>query len=278
VKLPTIELPGTGIRTSCIGLGCGQIVGRLTLRESRRLIETALDLGITHFDTAPSYGMGTSEEALGEVLAGIPGITVATKVGPARGVYSARANVARKFLKPVLDRVGSLKRVARRAYAPGAGAGAASSQVRPRYDFSRDRVRRELETSLRLLRRQQVDIYLAHEPHPDDLAAGSSEVFRALQSEDLVRAWGVGISARSAPWAPSVGIWQSGWPQAAATYPTGLAYIFHGVLRHAPRSAGGTLLRPAPEILREAMAARPDVLFLVSAANPGRLRELLAAG
>lgn len=277
MKIRTIELPGTCIRTSSIGLGCGQIVGRLTLGESRRMIETALKLGITHFDTAPSYGMGTSEEALGEVLAGIPEVTVASKVGPARGVYSARANLARKVLKPVLDRIGSLKRAARRAYAPGAAGGSVVAPIRPRYDFSRDRVLRALDESLRLLRRPRLDIYLAHEPHADDLGSGLQDVFRELQAKGLVSAWGVGIGARSAPWAPFGGIWQSGWPQASAAYPAGLAYSFHGVLRHAPRGPGGKLVRPPSEILAEAMAARPDALFLVSAANPGRLRELLDA-
>ena len=32
------------------------------------MIRTALDQGINFFDTAPNYGMGTSEERLGKVF------------------------------------------------------------------------------------------------------------------------------------------------------------------------------------------------------------------
>lgn len=42
-------------------------------------IETAVDCGVTYFDTAPSYGDGTSEELFGEALEG-EDVFVATKV------------------------------------------------------------------------------------------------------------------------------------------------------------------------------------------------------
>lgn len=272
--IPTVTLRTAGnLQTSRFGLGCGQLVGRFTLRESRRIVETALELGIRHFDTAPSYGMGTSEEVLGEVLAGVQGVTVATKVGPPRGRYSARVNVVRKFVKPVLDRLGSVKRIARRSYAPPT----ATATTRPRYDFSRDRIRRELETSLRLLRRAHVDIYLAHEPHPDDLTRDLQPTFDDLVSEGLVRAWGVGIGARSSPWKRCGRVWQSGWTTQSEAYPADPACIFHGVLRSAERDPRGRLLRPPAELLRSAAAMRPDCVFLVSAANPARLRELFSA-
>jgi aryl-alcohol dehydrogenase-like predicted oxidoreductase len=52
-------------------------------REAIALLEFAYDLGISYFDTAPSYGDGVSEERLGRFLAGASrdGITVATKFG-----------------------------------------------------------------------------------------------------------------------------------------------------------------------------------------------------
>lgn len=272
--IQTVTLPGaTALRTTQFGLGCGQLVGRFTLRESRRIVETALDLGIRHFDTAPSYGMGTSEEVLGQVLAGVPDVTIATKVGPPRGRYSARVNVIRKFVKPVLDRLGSVKRIARRSYAPPA----ATPSTRPRYDFSRDRIRREIEASLRLLRRPSVDLYLAHEPHPDDLTPGLAEAFNALVSEGLVRAWGVGIGARSSPWKRCGMVWQSGWTNQASAYPAEQACIFHGVLRSAERDERGRLRAVPADLLRWAAASRPESVFLVSAANPARLRELFSA-
>jgi aryl-alcohol dehydrogenase-like predicted oxidoreductase len=43
------------------------------------LVHGAIDLGITYFDTAPAYG--SSEERLGNALAGMTGVVISTKVG-----------------------------------------------------------------------------------------------------------------------------------------------------------------------------------------------------
>src|SRR5919198_5618863 len=76
----------TGLHVSALGLGCGA-VGGLMVRgdeeDQREAIATALDAGITSFDTAPSYGDGASETNLGRVLTelGAHGrVAVGTKV------------------------------------------------------------------------------------------------------------------------------------------------------------------------------------------------------
>lgn len=83
-----IELKPLGRRVSCLGLGCARLDGRIGLRRSARLIEAALDLGITYFDVAALYG--TAEEALGQVIGNSKEIVVATKVGPPRVAYDAQ--------------------------------------------------------------------------------------------------------------------------------------------------------------------------------------------
>ncbi len=75
-----VELKPIGRHVSCLGLGCARLDGRVGLRRSARLLETALDLGITYLDVAASYG--TAEEALGCVVGGSRDVVVATKVGP----------------------------------------------------------------------------------------------------------------------------------------------------------------------------------------------------
>lgn len=61
----------TGLRVSAMGYGAGNI-GGLMVRgdpaERRETVATALDGGITYFDTAPQYGDGCSEEHLGRAL------------------------------------------------------------------------------------------------------------------------------------------------------------------------------------------------------------------
>ena len=57
---------------SAIGLGCMNIChaygAPATEAEAERLLLTALDHGVTHFDTAALYGFGTSETLLGKFL------------------------------------------------------------------------------------------------------------------------------------------------------------------------------------------------------------------
>ncbi len=65
-------LPG-GIAVSEIGFGAWQLGVEsgwkaVSEAEAERMIRAALDRGINFFDTAPNYGMGTSEERLGKVF------------------------------------------------------------------------------------------------------------------------------------------------------------------------------------------------------------------
>ncbi len=75
------ELGGSGIGVSALGLGCwaiggewsdteGQPLGwgKVDDQESVRAVQRALDLGITFFDTADTYGAGHSERILGKAL------------------------------------------------------------------------------------------------------------------------------------------------------------------------------------------------------------------
>jgi aryl-alcohol dehydrogenase-like predicted oxidoreductase len=63
------KLGKSGLSVSVVGLGCKNFGGRIGLEASRSVINKALDLGITLFDTADVYGdRGGSETILGEVL------------------------------------------------------------------------------------------------------------------------------------------------------------------------------------------------------------------
>ena len=65
--IPVRKFGATGLQTSALGFGAGSIGGTdLDEREIDRLLETAFELGITLFDTAPSYG--ASEVRLGRFL------------------------------------------------------------------------------------------------------------------------------------------------------------------------------------------------------------------
>src|SRR5882672_5729542 len=62
------KLGESGIEVSVVGLGCNNF-GAMPLDASRRVVDKAIDLGITLFDTADVYGnRGGSETQLGEIL------------------------------------------------------------------------------------------------------------------------------------------------------------------------------------------------------------------
>jgi aryl-alcohol dehydrogenase-like predicted oxidoreductase len=67
---------------SVVGLGCNNFGGRIDEAATRKVVDAALDVGITCFDTADIYGGTKSEEFLGRALgARRDDVIVATKFG-----------------------------------------------------------------------------------------------------------------------------------------------------------------------------------------------------
>src|SRR6478609_9714391 len=67
---------------SVVGLGCNNFGGRIDEAATKKVVATALDAGITLFDTADIYGGTRSEEFLGRALgARRDEVLVATKFG-----------------------------------------------------------------------------------------------------------------------------------------------------------------------------------------------------
>jgi len=64
-----------------LALGAMNFGKRTDEAESKRIIVRALELGVTHIDTANAYTDGNSERIVGEAVKGRSGVTVATKCG-----------------------------------------------------------------------------------------------------------------------------------------------------------------------------------------------------
>src|SRR5260221_13836555 len=91
-------VPGTDLRLSEIGFGCGGNAGLMVRgepAEQRRVITRALELGINYFDTAPDYGDGAAEEALGRMLQDIG----------ARPLIASKVEIRRRDLGDVAGHV-----------------------------------------------------------------------------------------------------------------------------------------------------------------------------
>ncbi|MGD1987277.1 MAG: aldo/keto reductase, partial [Desulfobacterales bacterium] len=83
----TRNLGKSEISVSAIGLGCmglSEFYGPPAQEsEAINLLHRAVDLGVTHFDTAEIYGQGRNEQLLGKAFAGRwEQIVLATKFGP----------------------------------------------------------------------------------------------------------------------------------------------------------------------------------------------------
>src|SRR5438270_8187232 len=57
-----------GPDVSVVGLGCNNFGRRVDIDGTRAVVDAALEVGITLFDTADVYGDGESESFLGEIL------------------------------------------------------------------------------------------------------------------------------------------------------------------------------------------------------------------
>src|SRR5208283_5444977 len=84
--METRKLGKSGLEVSALGLGCMGLsfaYGPPTERtEAITLIRSAVDQGVTFFDTAEVYGPFTNEEVVGEALAPVRDrVVIATKFG-----------------------------------------------------------------------------------------------------------------------------------------------------------------------------------------------------
>ena len=105
------QLGRTGLEVSVLGFGCGAVGGLLVKGEHKEMVRAvarAVELGVTYFDSARSYGNGASEANLGLVLEELkPNVLVGTKV-------QLGANELEDIEQAVIDSVeGSLKRLRR---------------------------------------------------------------------------------------------------------------------------------------------------------------------
>ncbi|MFT7601935.1 MAG: aryl-alcohol dehydrogenase-like predicted oxidoreductase [Acidimicrobiales bacterium] len=70
------------LEASVVGLGCNNFGMTIDAKQTKLVVDAAIDAGINYFDTAESYGKGMSEEYLGKALGSRRGeVLVASKWG-----------------------------------------------------------------------------------------------------------------------------------------------------------------------------------------------------
>jgi aryl-alcohol dehydrogenase-like predicted oxidoreductase len=273
--LTRVAIPGSRVTLSRLGFGCARIFGGSELRQATGLVDTALSCGFRHFDTAPAYG---SEEVLGHVLAGVSDVTVTTKIGLPRLRESRSATrrllgtAYRRSLRPVFGRFPTLKsRLLRLSQTA-----VTQSEVQEKRFLHRDEVLRNLEESLRRLRRASIDLYLIHEPDGVHLTDELRDIFTGLQQAGVIGAFGLAYGRVASGEAMFGTVAQGRFPGAnvASPRPRGVD-IYHGVIRHghAHRTSGTS----ARELVAASLQANPACCVLVSASAAHQVRDIARA-
>lgn len=170
-----VRLGATGLKVSRLVLGCaplGGLFAPVAEEQGRATVDTAWELGVRTFDTAPHYGAGLSERRLGAALRERP-----------RAAYVLSTKVGRLLVAGTSGE------------ATGADIFAESSGLGRVRDYSREGVRRSLEDSLGRLGLDRVDLVHVHDAH-DHLDQAIREAVPALvelREQGVVGAVSTGI-------------------------------------------------------------------------------------
>jgi aryl-alcohol dehydrogenase-like predicted oxidoreductase len=105
------NLGRSGLAVSLVGLGCNNFAGRIDFAATRTVVHKALDLGITLFDNADTYGeRGGAEEYLGKILGDRrKDIVLATKFGRPMDATGKLQGASRGYIMDAVE--ASLRRL-----------------------------------------------------------------------------------------------------------------------------------------------------------------------
>ncbi|WP_410791171.1 aldo/keto reductase [Kribbella sp. C-35] len=171
--LPTRRLR-TGHHLTELGLGAaqfGNLFTETTAEASQHAVAAALEAGIRYFDTAPHYGLGLSEQRLGQALHDTDAL-VSSKVG--------RLLVESPETADRLDDDGFVVPATKRRV----------------WDFSRDGILRSVEQSLARLGTDRLDLAYLHDPddHWEPASSTGIAALVELRDQGVVGAIGAGMN------------------------------------------------------------------------------------
>lgn len=178
----SVSLGDTGLSVTPLCFGTAKLFRLHTSRDRQRLLEEAYDVGIRHFDTARSYGLGEAEGEVGAFLARHPDATVATKFG-------IRVTTSGRWLRPLqgiarrcVGLVPGIRRVLRRTGTP---------LVAPRA-FDLGTAAASLETSRQALRVERIGLLFLHEPDSRcDIPSGLVDWLAGARDKGWIGGWGL---------------------------------------------------------------------------------------
>jgi D-threo-aldose 1-dehydrogenase len=176
----------TAVEVTVLGLGTATLGGRrvpVSRAEAEAIVRAAWEAGVRYVDTAPFYGSGQAERAVGDALR-----------GEKRDDWVLSSKVGR-LLRPRSDLVSGPENFYPLPFAAV-------------FDYSYDGVMRSCEDSLQRLGLARIDILYVHdigamthgaEAHPRlmrELREGGYRALEELRRTGVVRAIGIGVNER----------------------------------------------------------------------------------
>lgn len=262
-----VILKQSGLETFPIGLGLSRL-HYMSQKEGEDLLSAAVDLGISHFDTARYYGDGYSERVLSSLLQkGRNKVTVATKFGILPNPLIEHAGLARY---PIVAARAILRRLGMR--------------TKTIKDYSATALTTSLHASLRALKTEYVDVLFLHEPSFEEaqILVQDDALFMALERfrrEGKVRHVGIAADCQtclflSSRWAEIIDITQTAennW-----TEETLVPDITYSLFSQKQSLGVKVALNcPARDVIRRVLERRPQGMCLVSTTKLEHLKELV---
>ena len=97
-----ITIKNTDIKVSRLAFGTASLHHIFSRKKRLNLLEDALMLGISHFDTSPYYGYGLSEIDLGLMSKGRRDhVSITTKIGSKWGLHLENTYASSSFYKGI---------------------------------------------------------------------------------------------------------------------------------------------------------------------------------
>jgi D-threo-aldose 1-dehydrogenase len=142
-----------------LGFGCGQLLRIPRLSDQLRILDTAFDVGIRHYDVARMYGLGQAEGVLGRFARNgkREQITITTKFGIEPRQTTGRLAGIQQLGRTVVRHVPALRTLMRNR----------AGKLYEVGDFSVQAASRSLEKSLSELGTDYIDYFLLHDPSTD---------------------------------------------------------------------------------------------------------------
>ena len=214
----------------------------------------------------------------GRYLETYPEATIATKVGipgPLESV-SGRGHLGtlyRRTLRPILGHFPAVKSRMLKAVRK-----IPTLDAPPiKRELSRATVLRELDYSLKRLRRTRVDLYMVHEPAQFEITDDLYELFLSLQRDGVIKAFGLAYGTLPPGKSPSFGsVEQCRYSSDLA--PLGMANkmrIFHGVLRYGLSGQGKSGRRlNAGQLISSVLHDHGSSAVIVSASTTRQITQI----